>query len=125
MAYGTLMAASLITVAETALFVRQASAVWSEEERETFVGYIAANPDAGDVIPDTGGVRKVRWARTGTGKSGGVRVIYFYHDAGRPLYLLLVYAKGRQESMTPDEKKQVRRLAADLKGSNPAKAREV
>ncbi len=111
----------LLTVAETPLFVRQAAVVWSDEERAGFVDYIAANPEAGDVIPDTGGVRKVRWARSGTGKSGGVRVIYFYHDAGRPLYLLLVYAKGRQENMTPDEKKQVRKLAADLK----SKAREV
>ncbi len=91
--------------------------VWSARERESFVDYIAANPEAGDVIPDTGGVRKVRWARSGTGKSGGVRVIYFCHDAGRPLYLLLAYAKGRQENMTPDEKKRVRNLAADLKGS--------
>ena len=96
--------------------------VWSDEERGDFVDYIAANPEAGDVIPDTGGVRKLRWARAGTGKRGGVRVIYFYHDAGRPLYLLLVYAKGRQENMTPDEKKQVRKLAADLKGSKTSKA---
>ena len=50
-----------------------------------------------------------------TGKWGGARVIYFYHDDRRPLYLLLVYAKGRQENLTPDEKKAVRKLAALLK----------
>jgi hypothetical protein len=104
-----------LTVAETPLFVRQAEAVWDESEREAFVDFIASNPDAGDLIPETGGVRKVRWARTGTGKRGGARVIYFYHDADRPLYLLMVYAKARRENLTADEKKAVRKLAAILK----------
>lgn len=52
-----------ITVAEMPLFVRQAESVWDDEQREEFVLYIAANPEAGDVIPDTGGVRKLRWSR--------------------------------------------------------------
>ncbi|HEX4180544.1 MAG TPA: type II toxin-antitoxin system RelE/ParE family toxin [Caulobacteraceae bacterium] len=111
----------LLTIAETPLFVRQVAAVWSEAEREAFVEYIAANPEAGDVIPDTGGVRKVRWARAGSGKRGGVRVVYFYQNLGRPLYLLMVYAKGRQEDMDADEKRQVRALAALLKGSKAAR----
>ena len=104
-----------ITVAETPLFVRQAAAVWDDTEREAFVNFIARNPAAGDMIPDTGGVRKIRWARAGAGKRGGVRVIYFYHDAGRPLYLLMVYTKARQENLTADEKQTVRSLAAVLK----------
>lgn len=107
-----------ITVAETPLFIRQAAAVWDDDEREAFVTYIAAHPEAGDVIPETGGVRKVRWLRSGSGKRGGVRVIYFYHDAGRPLYLLMVYAKAQREDMTPDEKKAVRALAKVLKGKD-------
>ena len=110
------MQRKLLTVAETPLFVRQAEAVWDVSERESFVDFIAANPEAGDVIPETGGVRKVRWTRPGTGKRGGARVIYFYHDADRPLYLLMVYAKARRENLTPDEKKAVRKLAAILKG---------
>jgi putative transcriptional regulator len=85
-----------ITVAETPLFVRQAEAVWDDAEREAFFQFIASHPTAGDVIPETGGVRKLRWTRAGSGKRGGVRVIYFYHDAGRPLYLLMVYAKARR-----------------------------
>lgn len=104
-----------MTVAETPLFLRQAEAVWDDAERWSFVDFIAANPEAGDVIPETGGVRKVRWARAGTGKRGGARVIYFYHDANRPLYLLMVYAKARRENLTPDEKRAVRKLAAILK----------
>jgi hypothetical protein len=56
--------------------VRQAETVWDEGEREAFVNFIAANPVAGDVTPQTGGVRKVRWARAGTGKRGGARNLF-------------------------------------------------
>ena len=89
MAYISCVPKAPITVAETPLFVRQAA----EAEHDAFVTFIASNPEIGDVIPDTGGVRKVRWSRAGSGKRGGVRVVYFYRDAGRPLYLLMVYAK--------------------------------
>lgn len=85
LAYILVMTEGLFTVAETSLFSRQAKVVWSEEEHDEFVLYIAGNPEAGDVIADTGGVRKVRWKRAGSGKRGGVRVIYFYHDRERPL----------------------------------------
>jgi hypothetical protein len=115
------MPARLVTVAETPLFVRQAEDVWSDAEREAFVLFIAANPERGDLIPETGGVRKIRWGRAGAGKRGGTRVIYFYHDAERPLYLLMVYAKARQEDLTADEKREVRKLAATLKASSSKK----
>jgi hypothetical protein len=109
------MAEAFVTVAETPLFVRQAAKIWNDAEREDFVSFIAANPTAGDLIPDTGGVRKVRWSRRGSGKRGGTRVIYFYYDATRPLYLLLVYAKADKDDLDPDEKREVRRLAEVLK----------
>jgi hypothetical protein len=105
----------LITVAETPLFQRQAKDVWDEDEREDFIDFIARHPEAGDVIAETGGVRKVRWSRAGAGKRGGVRVIYFYHHADRPLYLLMVYAKAKQENLTSNEKRVVRKLADVLK----------
>ena len=104
-----------ITVAETLLFLRQAAALWGEDEHAVFVDFIAANPEAGDVIADTGGIRKVRWRRPGSGKRGGVRVIYFYHDDAMPLYLLLVYAKAQRENWTQDEKRRARDLIADIK----------
>jgi len=110
------MSDRLITVAETALFVRQAEEVWSDTEREEFVNYIAGNPKAGDVIPETGCVRKVRWNRKGSGKRGGVRVVYFYADPGRPLYLLMVYAKARKEDLSAEDKRAVRSLVLILKG---------
>ncbi len=83
--------------------------------REAFVDFIARNPETGDLVPETGGVRKLRWRRQGSGKRGGARVIYFYHDAQRPLFLLLVYTKAHREEMTLDQKKQVKALAAALK----------
>jgi len=109
------MPAHRITVAETPLFLRQAAEVWSEDEHVEFVNYISANPEAGDVIPETGGVRKIRWGRSGMGKRGGARVVYFYHDGKRPLYLLLVYAKARREDLSSADKQAVRKFAAILK----------
>lgn len=115
------MPSRLVTVAETPLFVRQAEKVWSDAEREAFTLFIAGNPEAGDLIPETGGVRKIRWGRAGAGKRGGARVIYFYYYADRPLYLLMVYAKARQEDLTADEKREVRNLAAVLKARRSKK----
>ena len=115
MTYNMTMNTRLITVAETLPFLRQAASLWGEDDRAAFVDYIAANPEAGDVIPDTGGIRKVRWSRPGTGKRGGVRVIYFYHDSTMPLYLLLIYAKAQRENWTQDEKRRAQALTAALK----------
>ncbi len=78
------MSTSYIAVAEMPLFVRQAEKIWTEAERETFIDFIARNPEAGDIIPETGGIRKIRWSRAGTGKRGGTRVIYFYLDRQSP-----------------------------------------
>lgn len=112
------MQTRLITVAETQMFRRQAEKIWSEEELAELVVHVATNPAAGDVIPGTGGIRKLRWSREGSGKRGGARVIYFYHDADRPVYLLLAYAKAQASDLTPDEKRTLTALAATLKGSN-------
>jgi hypothetical protein len=104
-----------MAVAETPLFVRQAAGIWDDEERQAFIDFIARQPDAGDLVPDTGGVRKVRWKRAGMGKRGGVRVIYFFYRMDRPIYLLMVYAKAQREDLSPDEKRVVRALIATLK----------
>jgi hypothetical protein len=66
-----------ITVAETAVFLRQVAEIWTDDERGAFVDFIARNPEAGDLVPQSLGVRTVRWGRRGIGKRGGVRVIYF------------------------------------------------
>ena len=86
------------TVAETDVFIRYALQVWSEAERVAFINWIAENPWSGDVIPGSGGCRKVRWSRTGMGKRGGVRVIYFNGEDGR-IWLLIVYAKAKFDNL--------------------------
>jgi hypothetical protein len=115
MTYTSLTRTRPLTVVETETFVRQAAGVWSDEERAEFIDHIARRPDAGVVIPDTGGLRKVRWGRQGSGKRGGVRVVYFYHDLERPLYLLLIYAKAQREDMTPAQRQAAKALVAQLK----------
>lgn len=104
-----------ITVAETQIFARSAARIWSEAELAELVDYVAHNPEAGDVIQGTGGVRKLRWGKVGSGKRGGARVIYFYYHSGCPLYLLLAYAKAQASDLTPDEKKAVAGFAAIIK----------
>ena len=76
-------------VAETPLFTRQTEKLFSDDERRELIDFLAANPLAGDEIPGTGGVRKVRFAASGHGKRGGARVIYYYLDESMPIYALL------------------------------------
>jgi hypothetical protein len=111
------MRETYVTVVELPAFARRARAAWTEAENETFVTHIACNPDAGDIIPETGGVRKIRWSRAGMGKRGGVRVIYYYHDKSRPLITL--YAKNRQETLSAREKSEMRKFAEAVKKGEP------
>jgi hypothetical protein len=78
------MANAPMSVVETAEFLRTARPLLSESERAELVAFVAANPEAGEIIPDTGGVRKIRWALPGMGKRGGARVIYYYHNERLP-----------------------------------------
>jgi len=89
----------MYTLAETPTFVAEADKLWSEEARLEFFSWLAANPEAGDVIPESGGCRKVRWSRAGTGKRGGVRVIYFTRRSAGEIWLLLVYAKSVRDNI--------------------------
>src|ERR1035441_10660879 len=66
------MSAVPMTVVETPFFLRKAADLLDEEERSELVAFVGANPDVGDVIPETGGVRKLRWSARGKGKRGGV-----------------------------------------------------
>jgi mRNA-degrading endonuclease RelE of RelBE toxin-antitoxin system len=105
------------SVAETPIFTRQTEKLFSEDEKRELIDFLAENPLAGDEIPGTGGVRKVRFAASGRGKRGGARVIYYYLDETIPIYALLAYAKNAQADMTPDEKRTVAALAAALKAT--------
>ena len=100
----------MFTVIETFVFEKQWPLYWSEEERGEFAAYIADSPNAGDVVPKSGGIRKVRWRRAGTGKSGGVRVIYFTRTTEEEVVLLLIYAKTKTDNITGAKLKEIRRV---------------
>ena len=99
----------MLTVVETLLFQRQWPLYWTEEQRGEFASFIAAHPTAGDVVPESGGIRKVRWSRPGSGKSGGVRVIYFTRNAEGEVVLLTLYAKTKTDNLTGPKLKEIRR----------------
>ena len=99
----------MLTVVEALLFQRQWPLYWTEEERGEFASFIAEHPSAGDVVPGSGGIRKVRWSRAGAGKSGGVRVIYFTRTAEGEVVLLTLYAKARTDNLTSAKLKEIRR----------------
>lgn len=103
----------MLTVVETTLFQKQWPLYWTEDERAEFAVYLSANPNAGDVVPESGGVRKIRWKRSGTGKSGGVRVIYFVRIQNEELVLLTLYAKAKTDNLTGSVLKEIRRALED------------
>jgi hypothetical protein len=90
---------AMYTLVETPTFVAEADRLWSEEERLEFFTWLAANPEAGAVIPGSGGCRKVRWSLRNTGKRGGVRVIYVLQLSEGEIWLLLVYAKSVKDDI--------------------------
>jgi len=98
---------------ETPVFTRQVQELLSDEAYSAFQWYMALNPEAGDVIQGTGGLRKVRWSVAGGGKRGGVRVIYFHVAAQAQVRLLLIYRKGVKDDLTAAEKRTLRRLNQD------------
>ncbi len=99
----------MLTVVETSLFQRQWPLYWTEEQRGEFASFIAEHPTAGDVVPGSGGIRKVRWSRARSGKSGGVRVIYFTRTLEGEVVLLTLYAKAKTDNLTGATLKEIRR----------------
>ncbi len=103
-----------ITVIETPSFRRDVKGLMGEEECLELISFLAFNPDAGDVMEGTGGVRKLRWARRGGGKSGGFRVIYFFHSEAIPLFALSIYGKNEKANLTKAERNEMKKLSAML-----------
>ena len=116
------MADAPMTVVETERFLKDVKPLLSDAERAELVAFIAANPEAGEVISETGGVRKVRWALAGKGKRGGARVIYYYHSERLPVFLLAAYAKNEKANLSRAERNAMKRLVpilvADMRGGN-------
>jgi hypothetical protein len=80
-----------------------AKACMTDDERTEAINMIAANPERGDLIPGGGGIRKVRFAIGGKGKSGGVRIVYYFHNERVPTFLLAVFAKNERANLTRAE----------------------
>ena len=108
------MGTPLQTVAETASYLAWAKSVMTEDERDAVVTLLATNPTAGVVIVGTGGVRKLRFAIGGRGKSGGVRIIYYFHDERLPVYVLAGFAKNEKATLSAAECNALRRLVDRL-----------
>ena len=89
---------------ETEIFTEDVQKLLTDDEFSRFQFFLALNPDYGEVIPETGGLRKVRWVSGGKGKRAGVRVIYFHQVKHYEIRLLLIYRKGIKDDLSPQEK---------------------
>jgi hypothetical protein len=104
----------MITVAEIEPFQRKVEKLLSPEERQELVTFLSEHPSSGDLIQGTGGIRKLRWARGPKGKSGGVRVIYYFHSEIMPLYLLAAFGKNEKANISAEEKQILSKLVNEL-----------
>jgi hypothetical protein len=106
---------ALQTVVETAEFLIRSSKLMSDEQRARVVEMLARDPECGEIMQGTGGVRKVRVALTGRGKSGGARVIYYFHSERFPVFALTVFAKNERANLTPAERNAMAAVARAIK----------
>jgi len=94
--------------------MRSAEKLLNAIERQDVINYLALHPKAGEVMQGTGGVRKMRWGRGGQGKSGGVRVIYYFHNESMPLYLLTLFSKNERSNLSQAERIELSELTRML-----------
>lgn len=104
----------MITVVELPEFIRKSKKLLNEEDRNDIINYLAYQPDSGVIIKGTGGIRKLRWKKQGTGKSGGVRVIYYYKDLNLPIFLLTVFAKSDKTDLSMAQRNELAKLVKIL-----------
>lgn len=105
---------SLYTIVETRPFIQDAKSRLTDTERVALIEMIATNPTCGDLLEGTGGIRKVRFAVQGRGKSGGVRVIYYFHSEKLPIFLLAIFAKNEKDNLSKAERNELAKLVIQL-----------
>jgi mRNA-degrading endonuclease RelE of RelBE toxin-antitoxin system len=98
---------------ETPVFTRIATTIWSDDEYHALQLALFVRPEMGPVIPRTGGLRKVRWSRSGAGKRGGIRVIYYWDPEAETFYMLYAYSKAEQGDLTPQQLRVLSRLVRE------------
>jgi len=104
----------MITIAETDSFLKKSSKLLPAEDKENLISYLSEHPNAGDVIQGSGGIRKLRWAKGNKGKSGGFRVIYYFHNESMPLYLLAIFSKNEKINISAEEKHSLSKAVKEL-----------
>ena len=99
-----------MVLAETTVFTRLINRYLDDDQYRALQAVLSANPDAGDVIPGSGGLRKLRWRLADRGKRGGLRIIYYRVVLTEQIYLLYVYAKNEQTDLTRDQLRILRQV---------------
>jgi hypothetical protein len=102
------------TVVEMPAYLRTAEAIFTATELERIVSLVAADPDCGEVMPGTGGFRKVRVARGGMGKRGGARVVYIVRSEAFPIFLVAAYAKNEKDNLSKKERNELAKRADEI-----------
>jgi mRNA-degrading endonuclease RelE of RelBE toxin-antitoxin system len=97
-------------IVETPVFTRRVLKLLSDDNYRALQQLLVANPDAGDLIRQSGGLRKIRWSVAGRGKRGGVRVIYYWAVARETILMLLMYGKNEQDDLSPEQLRVLKRL---------------
>jgi hypothetical protein len=97
-----------VIIVETRAFTARIDELLSGDEYRALQIHLLQQPASGSVIPDTGGLRKVRWAASGRGKRGGARIIYFWHAASETLLMLFAYPKNEREDLSAAQRRILR-----------------
>lgn len=105
----------LLTIVELGSYLGKAKKLLPEEELEAVKLSIAADPVCGDLIPGTGGVRKLRFGAEGRGKRGGVRIVYYFYDKSMPAFLLSIFAKNEKSDLTQAERNDLSKFVRALR----------
>jgi hypothetical protein len=100
-------------IVETSVFTRQIRTLLKDDEYRALQEELVLNPVAGVVIRASGGLRKLRWAAQGRGKSGGIRVIYYYMVPNDQIFMLAAYGKGAKDDLTDKEVVALRKLVKE------------
>ena len=98
---------------ETPIFTREVTELLSDEEYRGLQLALLFRPEQGPLIPKGGGLRKIRWRKSGSGKRGGLRMIYFWDKDSDTIYMLFVYQKNEQEDLTPNQLRVLRKLVRE------------
>ena len=99
-----------MVIIETPIFTRRIQGILSDDEYRLLQAQLVEKPDAGKIIPGSGGLRKLRWSAGGHGKRGGIRVIYYWFVSPEVVLMLFAYPKNEQDNLTPDQLKQLKKI---------------